>query len=43
MYFHLYICTHLASNQSRTQSLRDFWPAGERPERLWDKDGIKLF
>ena len=22
--------------QSRTQSPRAFWPAGERPERLWD-------
>ena len=22
--------------QSRTQSSRAFWPAGERPERLWD-------
>ena len=22
--------------QSRTQSARAFWPAGERPERLWD-------
>ena len=23
-------------SQSRTQSSRAFWPAGERPERLWD-------
>ena len=23
-------------SQSRTQSPRAFWPAGERPERLWD-------
>ena len=23
-------------DQSRTQSPRAFWPAGERPERLWD-------
>ena len=26
---------HILS-QSRTQSPRAFWPAGERPERLWD-------
>ena len=24
------------AGQSRTQSPRAFWPAGERPERLWD-------
>ena len=24
------------TSQSRTQSPRAFWPAGERPERLWD-------
>ena len=23
-------------SQSRTQSPRAFWPAGERPDRLWD-------
>ena len=23
-------------HQSRTQSPRAFWPAGERPDRLWD-------
>ena len=26
----------LSLQQSRTQSPRAFWPAGERPERLWD-------
>ena len=26
----------LVVSQSRTQSPRAFWPAGERPERLWD-------
>ena len=26
----------MAWNQSGTQSPRAFWPAGERPERLWD-------
>ena len=26
----------LSTNQSRTQSPRAFWPAGERPERPWD-------
>ena len=27
---------NLICMQSRTQSPRAFWPAGERPERLWD-------
>ena len=28
--------TRMGTCQSRTQSPRAFWPAGERPERLWD-------
>ena len=35
-YFVVCFLSLLFHSQSRTQSPRAFWPAGERPERLWD-------